>query len=138
VTHQFVGLAKIYLGRSDEAVEHLSEAIRLSPRDYNIADFYVSLGAAYWHLARYQEAIDWLDRTLRQNPRIEVTHLYLASAKLRTGRQHEAETAIKNVLAINPALSLKAVAASPIGGSAALADFLDDLGKAGLPAGDAR
>jgi tetratricopeptide (TPR) repeat protein len=133
VTHQFVGLAKIYLGRSDESIEHLSEAIRLSPRDYNIADFYVSLGGACWHLARFAEAIDWLDRALRQNPRIEVTHLYLASAKLRLGRPHEAETAIKNVLAINPSLSVKAVGASPIVGSVAMPDFLDDLRKAGLP-----
>jgi adenylate cyclase len=133
VTHQFVGLAKIYLGRSDEAIEHLSEAVRLSPRDYNIADFYVSLGAACWHLGRYAEAIDWLDRSLRQNSRIEVTHLYLASAKLRTGRQHDAEAAIKNVVAINPSLSVKTVGASPIVVPIAMAGFLDDLRKAGLP-----
>ena len=67
VCHQLAGMAKIALGRAEEAFEPLNEAIRLSPRDLHSADVIFCMGWAYWELERYQEALQSLERAIAQN-----------------------------------------------------------------------
>lgn len=54
--HQLRSVAKLGLGRAIEAIEPINEAIRLSPRDFFIADFYMCLGWAYWDLGDHEQA----------------------------------------------------------------------------------
>jgi adenylate cyclase len=133
--HQLVGLAKIGLGRAAEALEPLNEAVRLSPHDSYIADFYLCLGWAYWELERYSEALDWLERSYAQNPRLEYPYFFRASTQLRLGRQDAAMAAIQEVLKLYPGWTTARVKALilPTRSAAEVAPFFDDLRKAGLP-----
>jgi len=79
---QLVGMAKIILGRSEEALASQNEAIRLSPRDLHIADYYLCVGVAYWELERYPEALNWFERSKPLNLRIEATKFFLAALKV--------------------------------------------------------
>jgi adenylate cyclase len=130
---QLAGVAKIFLGRAEEALESLNEAIRLSPRDLQIADYYMSMGMAYWELERYPEALDWLERSKAQNSRIEATKFLLASTYLRMGEQEKANAAVRDVLQTKADWTTKLVESSYPLRSASLAALVDDLRKAGLP-----
>jgi adenylate cyclase len=130
---QLAGVAKIFLGRAEEALESLNEAIRLSPRDLQIADYYMSVGMGYWELARYPEALDWLERSKAQNSRIEATKFLLASTYLRMGEQEKANAAVRDVLQTKADWTTKLVESSYPLRSASLAALVDDLRKAGLP-----
>ena len=130
---QLAGLAKVILGRAEEALESLNEAIRLSPRDLQIADYYMCMGAAYWELERYPEALNWFERSKAQNSRIEVTKFFLASTYLRMGEQEKANAAVRDVLQTKPDWTTKLVESSYPLRSASLVALVDDLRKAGLP-----
>jgi adenylate cyclase len=130
---QLAGVAKIALGRAEEAFEPLNEAIRLSPRDLNIDMFYTCKGWAYWELDRYPEAMQWLERSKAQNSRIEATCFFLASTYLRMGQQEKAEATVRDVLEIKPSWTTKVVEASYPLRPTSLIALVEDLRKAGLP-----
>jgi tetratricopeptide (TPR) repeat protein len=89
-------------GRAEEALESLNEAIRLSPRDLHIADYYMCMGVAFWELERYPEALQWLERSRAQNPGIEGMSFLLASTYLRMGKQEKANAVVSDVLQTKP------------------------------------
>lgn len=130
--HQLRGVAKLGLGRSTEAIEHIHEAIRLSPRDFFIADFYMCLGWAYWDLGDHQQAKHWLERSIAQNSGIEATHFLLASTLLRMGQAEEASAVVKGVLNEKPHWTVQLCKLYPTS-TASQAGFLKDLQDAGLP-----
>jgi TolB-like protein/class 3 adenylate cyclase/Tfp pilus assembly protein PilF len=130
---QMAGIAQIALGRAEEALESLNEAIRLSPRDLHIADSHMCMGAAYWELKRYPEALNWFERSNAQNSRIEATKFFLASTYLRMGEQEKANAAVRDVLQTKPDWTTKLVESSYPPRSASLVALVDDLRKAGLP-----
>jgi adenylate cyclase len=130
---QLAGMAKIILGRAEEALESLNEAIRLSPHDLQIADYYMCMGAAYWELERYPEALNWFERSKAQNSRIEVTRFFLASTYLRIGEPEKANAAVREVLQTKPDWTTRLVESSYPLRSASLVALVDDLRKAGLP-----
>ena len=127
------GVAKIFLGRAEEALESLNEAIRLSPRDLQIADYYMAMGMAYWELKRYPEALDWLERSKAQNSRIEATKFLLASTYLRIGEKEKANAAVRDALQTKPDWTTRLVESSYPLQSASLVALVDDLRQAGLP-----
>jgi adenylate cyclase len=130
---QLVGMAKIFLGRAEEALESLNEAIRLSRRDLHIADYSMCLGVAYWDLERYPDALNWLERSKAQYSWIEATKFFLASTYLRLGEQEKANAAVRDVLQTKPHWTTKLVESSYPLRAASLVALVDDLRKAGLP-----
>jgi tetratricopeptide (TPR) repeat protein len=74
--HGQIGFAKIALGRNEETAKHIQDALRLSPRD-PFAYFWTTFaGAAKLHLGRYEEAIEWLRRS------IELMHVSLGQVSI--------------------------------------------------------
>lgn len=130
--HQLIGVAKIALGRAEEAFEPLHEALRLSPRDMFIADFYMCLGYACWELSKYSDALGWLQRSIAQNARIEATRFLLASTFLRLGNKEAASTTIKHLLEENPSWTIRRVQGVYIA-SPEFPKLAEDLRLAGLP-----
>ena len=133
VSHQLAGMAKIALGRAEEAFEPLNEAIRLSPRDLHSADVIFCTGWAYWELERYLEALQALERAKAQNSRLTWANAHLASIYVRMGQQQKAEAAISDALQGQPNWTIKVVEESYPLQSASLAALVADLRKAGLP-----
>ena len=67
-------------GSDDESIGFTQQAIRLSPRDSFIALRYFWLGFVHLLQSRTDEAIAWLEKARRADPRIAPPHYFLAGA----------------------------------------------------------
>src|SRR5262245_41542412 len=104
--HASVAAAHIMLGRSEQALEPLRKAMRLSPRDPDLANWQMFLGAAYLHLQRDDEALDWLTKSVALSPRDSFTRVFLVSALALSGRQTEAKLELAELLRLKPDFTL--------------------------------
>jgi adenylate cyclase len=95
-------LTLAYLGRADEALERLQNVWRLNPFDPLNFYFWIVAGIAEFIAGRYDEAIVWLRRSRRANPRFIACLRTLASALALSGDEAEAELAARQMLAIEP------------------------------------
>jgi TolB-like protein/class 3 adenylate cyclase len=75
-----IGQCKLFTGSIEEVIAFQEQAIRLSPHDYNLCDFYNRIGLVHLLQSRPDEAIIWFERARSANPAEVVTHARLASA----------------------------------------------------------
>jgi len=75
-----LGLCKFFTGALEEVIPAQEQAIRLSPRDPYIANWYWRIGMVHLLQSRTDEAIIWLDRARNANSQIAGPHAWLASA----------------------------------------------------------
>jgi TolB-like protein len=123
------------LGNTEEALQLLGRAERLSPRDPR-GWFIAGGGAAYTYFqaGRYAESIAAAERALLQNPRFTVALRNLAASLVRLKRKEEATDAIRRLLAIEPQLTLRRLRARMMNIDERLwRDYSDALNSAGLP-----
>jgi len=90
-----------YLGLPDEALARLETAGRLSPFDPLNSFSWGVAGLAEFLGGRYDHAIAWLEKALRQNPRFVACHRALITSLWHAGREAEAKTAARNLLALD-------------------------------------
>ena len=94
--HQFLGGAYNTLGRYDEAIESISEAVRLEP---NNAGARGSLARAYWiGKGMIEEAIVELERAVSINPQAGYSYLQLVFLHTLVGNYTRAEAAAKHAI----------------------------------------
>jgi len=105
--HAFIGLAKFFLGRSEETEVHIHEALRLSPRDNNAYRWFMFAGLAKLFLGADVEAVAWLRRSIEANRNHPVPHCYLAAALALLGSLDEARAAAQAGLMLNPTFTLR-------------------------------
>jgi TolB-like protein/class 3 adenylate cyclase/Flp pilus assembly protein TadD len=74
------GLCKFFTGAIEEAIPAQERAIRLSPRDPLLPNWYWRIGMVHLLQSRTEEAILWLERARSTNPRLPGPHAWLASA----------------------------------------------------------
>ena len=67
-------------GSDDESIRLTEQAIRLSPRDSFVAFRYFWIGFVHLLQSRTDEAIAWLEKARRADPRIASPHYFLAGA----------------------------------------------------------
>ena len=137
--HAFIGLGKIFIGRAEETEAHIAEALRLSPRD-TAAYIWMSIaGSAKLHLGSYEQAVAWFRRAIEANRNDPAPYLNLAAALAQLGRTHEARSAVKTGLALNPAYTVSRRRASWTAQSddptylAQLEPIFEGMRKAGVP-----
>ena len=120
--------ALVYCERVDEALERCQRAIRLNP---NAPDWYwQTLGFTYFHLGRYEEALEALERitALGQARRI------LAATYAHLGRLDEARHEAEEFMKVVPNFSIKEWARTePYTDPNELQRYVDGMRKAGLP-----
>jgi len=75
-----MGRCKIYVGPIEEAIPLLEQAIRISPRDPQIGNWYWRIGEAYLLQSHVDDAIIWLEKARSANDGLAYVHGYLASA----------------------------------------------------------
>lgn len=79
-----------YLGRGEEALTRVDNALELSPFDQFTFSFCTTRGLAAMVLERHDEAVRWLDKALRANPRyraaqrLQIAALSLAGYRARS------------------------------------------------------
>ena len=91
--HMRAGWVKIFLGRAEEAEGHVNQAMRLSPRDRLLGNWYGILGLADLHLGRIDKAVDRLGKSVEIAPNLELPYFLLAAALALDGRESEAARA---------------------------------------------
>jgi len=120
------------VGRAEEAIPHLKEALRLNPIPPN--SYLRSLGMAHREAGRYEEAISYYRRATKREPNDVTAQYALAATCSMAGREEEARAAAKEALRINPKFSVERIMKTyPLKDPAARERFAQALRKAGLP-----
>jgi tetratricopeptide (TPR) repeat protein len=81
---------KLHAGPIDEVVPLQEQAIRLSPRDPYVPNWYLRIGMAHLLQSRADHAIQWIERARNANPGIAGPHAWLASAYALQGETNRA------------------------------------------------
>ena len=97
-----LGATLVYLGQPEAAIRPLERSIRLNPYEANIGFNYTYLGLCQLLLGHIDKAIDHLRMARTSNPRVYVTHLYLAAALALDGDFEEARTALAEGFRLKP------------------------------------
>jgi TolB-like protein/class 3 adenylate cyclase/Tfp pilus assembly protein PilF len=87
-----LGLCKFFAGAIEEAIPAQEQAIRLSPRDPRLPNWYWRIGMAHLLKARVDDAISWLEKARSANPRLAGPRAWLASAYALAGNGEGAAT----------------------------------------------
>jgi adenylate cyclase len=75
-----IGRCKFLIGSIEEAIAAQEQAIRLSPRDPMIWNWYFRIGQAHLLQSRIDEATLWFEKARSANPRMPFVRAFLASA----------------------------------------------------------
>jgi TolB-like protein/class 3 adenylate cyclase len=101
--HAWKGMAKIALGRAEEAEAHVAEAFRISSPTDGAAFLWNNIaGLAKLHLGADAEASELFRRSIDGNRNYPLNHFYHAAALALLGRLEEAQREVKAGLAIAP------------------------------------
>ena len=135
--HGAIAAFKAHVGRAEETEAHVREALRLSPRDSSAFHWLMFVGGANLVMGRYEEAVVWLERSIKANRNNPLCHFHLAGTFAGLGRLEEAQAAARAGLALNPQFTVArfraASAGYHAGQSARHERFAEALRKAGVP-----
>ena len=130
--HGYLGLALALDGRSDQAIAHLEQAIRMSPYDPQNAIFNVGLSVAHYLAGRYVEAVGFGRKALQMRFGMTGGHRIYCASLAQAGQIDEARAALARLKELQPEISIawieKYVPYTPDG----MAKFIEGMRKAGL------
>ena len=104
--HAWTGLAKITLGKAEEAEAHVEEAFRVSPSESTGFMWRYIQGLARLMLDENEEAADYFRRSIDETRNFPLNYFCNAAALVRLGRAEEAEAEVKSGLAIAPGFTV--------------------------------
>jgi adenylate cyclase len=123
------GAAEVVLGRYEQAISDVQQAIRLSPRDPRIGLWLVTLGDAELGLGHLGAAVDEYHKAIDAGWRAYQPYRGLAAAYALEGKMEEATSALAEARRLNPQLTLKWEQTHSVN----IPPLLEGLRKAGLP-----
>jgi len=100
--HAHIGHALARMERAAEGLEHLHYAVRLSPRDPNLAYWHEFIGSAEMALGRYREAIAHFGKSASLNPGYPRSWAGLAAAQALAGDMEAARRHADKLRAFAP------------------------------------
>jgi len=133
----FSGWARASLNLAAPAIEALQRALRLSPVDPQRFMIYGGFALAHLVGGRHEEAVEWADRALHENPRMTGVLYFKAAACGYLGRLDEGSGCVKRLHELVPT-STVAIAKSGLEmlvSPEVLAILAEGFRKAGLPSG---
>jgi tetratricopeptide (TPR) repeat protein len=136
-----LGYCKFITGSIEEAIPAQERAIRLSPRDPKIWQYYYWIGQVHLLQSRTDEAIFWFEKARGANPEHPLPHAYLSSAYALKGESGRANAELALARRLNSDgrygsfARLRVVAPFGVPKIRALfeATYLLGLRKAGMP-----
>ena len=75
-----LGVCKFFIGALNEVIPAQQQAMRLSPRDPYIANWFLRIGMVHLLQTRSDEAILWIVKARSANPQLAGPHAWLAAA----------------------------------------------------------
>jgi TolB-like protein len=130
--HGYLGLALALAGRSEEAIGHCEEAIRMSPHDPQNAIFNTALSGAYYLAGRYNEAIEFGRKATQQRTELSSAYRVYAASLAQAGQIEQARAAVKRLKELHPGISIGWIEQYVPYTAGQMAKFIDGLRKAGL------
>jgi adenylate cyclase len=121
------------IGRGDEALERLQRAMRLSPFDQHMFWYLTVCGGSCFAGGRYSDAVGWLGKALRLNPRFNGARRYQIGALVLSGELAEARELAQALLADCPDFSIEDLGRRSAMQQPCLGHLLSALRMAGLP-----
>ena len=131
-THVMLAMVWLRRGRLVAALQSIERALRLNPRGTSGA----WMTAAWLNLmaGRVEQAVAMLERERAANPDMIVARVGLAAIYEGEGRHDEAREVVREMLRVNPQLTIEATSRILRFPSAdAAREFKENLRKAGLP-----
>jgi adenylate cyclase len=128
----FLGAALTLDGRSDQAIEHLEQAIRMSPHDPQNALFNVSLAGAHYLAGRYNEAIVYGSKAMQQRVGLTNSHRVYIASLAQAGQIDEARAALAKLQELQPGHSIAWIERNIPYTPGPMAKFIEGMRKAGL------
>lgn len=123
-----------YVGRGEEALARVRNAMRLSPLDHQSFSFYTTNGTACIVEGRYDEAAGWLNKAHRLNPRYRAATRNLIAALALSGEVAEARALAQEFLQGEPGFGVAHFGSWYPLCQPHLGRMLGALEEAGLPA----
>jgi TolB-like protein/class 3 adenylate cyclase len=123
-----------YIGRGEEAMQRVRNAMRLSPFDQLSFAYCTTNGTAALVIGRLDEAISWLNNAQRLNPRYKASKRMLIAALALSGDLAGARQLAAEFMAWEPGFTLSGFAKWYPLQSPHLERVLEGLGLAGIPA----
>ena len=127
--HRAQGTAELVLGRYEQAIADVQQAIRFSPRDPRVGLWLVDLGNAELGLGHFDRAVDEYHKAIDAGWRAYQPYRGLAAAYALGGKMEEAASALAEARRLNPELTIKWSQTH----SSSVPRLLEGLRKAGLP-----
>jgi TolB-like protein len=129
------GLVSCFSNQPGLAIEALQRAMRLSPLDPQGPSIKSGLAGAHLVAGRYQEALDWADRSLHEQPHYSPALRVKVVSLAQLGRIEEAGDCLRSLLELQPGLTIAwyrryGVRFLP---TETLAVIMEAMRKAGLP-----
>jgi adenylate cyclase len=103
--HYGMGKVLTFANRDEEAISEYKKAIRLNPFPPN--SYFWSLGLSYAGIEQYEEAIEWCEKAIRQEPDSLMARVMMTVVYSWSGRDDDARAEAAEVLRINPNFSLE-------------------------------
>jgi TolB-like protein/class 3 adenylate cyclase len=100
------GLVSCFRNRPDAAIEALQRAMRLSPLDPEGPGIKSGLAGAHLVAGRYEEALEWADRSLHEQPHFSPALRVKVVSLTQLGRIEEARRWLRTVLKLQPGLTI--------------------------------
>ena len=135
----YSGMARAYLGESDVALAHLERAHRLSPLDAQTYNKFLAAAFACFTAARYEESLEWTDRTLKAKADYVPAWRMRAACFGLLGRFDEGREAVLRLLSFSPhetQASIRAYYSVSIKKPSAVDAFVEGLRRVGMPPGE--
>ncbi len=135
VAWYYSGLARLWLGESDTAIERISRAMHLSPLDPLIGQMQSATAYAHFFAGRYDVASSRAEMALRDSPN-DVNALRIAAASnALAGRLEHARKLVARLRPLAPALRVSNLrdTMGPHRRPEDVATYEEGLRKAGLP-----
>jgi TolB-like protein/Flp pilus assembly protein TadD len=101
---QASGWVRSYIGDPDTAIEHLSQAVRLTPVDPQMAQLYLAMAIAMRCAGRYADSATWAKKALGEAPGLLPALICLATAQALAGQLAEARQTADRALQLDPHL----------------------------------
>lgn len=125
---------RVARGEPDDAIEHFSRAMRLSPLDPEMVRMQAGMALAHLFAGRSDQALSWAEKAFSNLPSFLLAAGIIAASHALADRTDEARQAISHIRRLDPALRISNLKDwIPLRRLEDLATLADGLRKAGLP-----
>jgi tetratricopeptide (TPR) repeat protein len=129
------GWVKVWLGEPELAIQHLAQAMRLSPLDPHMYMMQAATAHAHFFAGRFEESALWAQRAMREQIEgLPILRIAAASFAM-SSRPADARRAVSRLLQLDPALRVSNFRETlgPYRNEEYVVQYGNALRKAGLP-----